>query len=224
MIPSSSTTPTIPSSSATTTTTIIPSSSSATTTTTTPRNKLLTTNTLYNNNNNPSNHSGQSIIPMVQQQQQQPIISPLPPMNTTTQTTTTQTQIHTSSQPSNDIIGFSEEELKSIDQSFSIGAMNAFGMKQTESDILNQIDQISLLQVRSFLGSMEIELKHPNIFCNNMENSSGSSGHAMNFESFQSVAQAFQEKEKSISNLVKDLKIITKSIDDINQKIHQNHH
>ena len=81
--------------------------------------------------------------------------------------------------------------------------MNAFGMKQTESEILNQIDHISILQVRSFLGSMEIELKNPNVFSSSASNE---------FDSFQSVSQAFQEKEKSISNLVKDLKIITKSM------------
>ncbi|KAL9646956.1 hypothetical protein ABK040_013814 [Willaertia magna] len=107
-----------------------------------------------------------------------------------------------------DIISFSEQELKEIEKSFSVGAMNAFGLKSTETEILNQIDHSSMIQVRAFLSSMEIELKNSNELNNK-------------FDSFQSISQAFQEKEKSIANLVKDLKTISKSIDDINNKIHQ---
>ena len=51
-----------------------------------------------------------------------------------------------------------EQELKEIDKNFSSGELNAFGGK--EETILKQIDNISQLQIRAFLSSMEIELKY----------------------------------------------------------------
>lgn len=55
------------------------------------------------------------------------------------------------------LVDFADEELKEVDKSFSSGELNAFGGK--EESILKQIDNISQLQVRAFLSSMEIELK-----------------------------------------------------------------
>ena len=54
-------------------------------------------------------------------------------------------------------LDFAEEELREVDKLFTTGELNAFGSK--EEAVLKQIDNISQLQVRAFLSSMEIELK-----------------------------------------------------------------
>ena len=52
---------------------------------------------------------------------------------------------------------FAEEELIEVDKAYTSGELNAFEGK--EESILKQIDNISQLQVKAFLSSMEIELK-----------------------------------------------------------------
>jgi hypothetical protein len=107
-----------------------------------------------------------------------------------------------------DSMGFAEEELRHIDKSF-----NAFGGNNKEQTILNQIDKISQLQVKAFLNSMEIELKFPNVYIKSIND---------DFEEqdkFSQVNKAFQEKEKAISNLVKDLESISVGIDKINNQM-----
>ena len=129
------------------------------------------------------------------------------------------------------LITIAEDELLRLDKSFEIGALNAFD-KSKEHQILNLVDRISQMQFNAFLTSMEIELTFPNVSSTsggsgsdkkkkNSETSTGYFNHRQwdDFEEeghFVNVSRAFQEKEKSIANLVKKLDGIGHGIDSIN--------
>jgi hypothetical protein len=69
----------------------------------------------------------------------------------------TMTEKRKTKEESDFFMDFAEEELREVDKLFTTGELNAFGSK--EESVLKQIDNISQLQVRAFLSSMEIELK-----------------------------------------------------------------
>lgn len=129
------------------------------------------------------------------------------------------------------LMSFSEQELLNIDKSFSMGNMNAYGNIQKEQQILNLMDRVSSLQLKSFLNSMEIELnysaaedKHSN--SSESDDTARKSQKKNEYDDFEdesafgNISKTFKEKERAIITLLKDLDQIQDGIEQINNLIH----
>jgi hypothetical protein len=129
------------------------------------------------------------------------------------------------------LMSFSEQELLNIDKSFSMGNMNAYGNIQKEQQILNLVDRVSSLQLKSFLNSMEIELnystaeeKHSNL--SESDDTARKSQNKNDYDDFEdesafgNISKNFKEKERAIITLLKDLDQIQDGIEQISNLIH----